>query len=382
MATAGRLAEPLQLGHCQLKHRMVMAPLTRFRSSMGHVPGQYMKEYYEQRGAVPGTLLITEATFISPQAGGYNNVPGIWNDEQVEAWKPIVDAVHAKGSFIYLQLWALGRAAGADSSAKNLQREGPYPVVSSSGVPISSEYEEPKALTEEEIQTFVKYYANAASNSMKAGFDGVEIHGANGYLVDQFWQDVSNRRTDAYGGSVEKRARFGLEVTKAVIEACGGDSKKVGMRLSPWSTFQSMGMQDPIPQFTYVVEELKKLKLAYLHVVESRTSGKSAVDAEYATVTGRNDKLAEIWGTDAPLLLAGGFDAEKAKKAVNEVYTAENVCIAFGRSFISTPDLPFRLEKGIEFAPYDRKTFYKPESPDGYIDYPFSKEWLGQASKL
>ncbi|KAK4956696.1 hypothetical protein LTR10_006223 [Elasticomyces elasticus] len=368
---------------------------------MEHVPGQYMKEYYEQRGAVPGTLLITEATFISPQAGGYNNVPGIWNDEQVEAWKPVVAAVHAKGSFIYLQLWALGRAAGSDSSVKNLQREGPYPVVSSSAVPISSEYEEPNALTEEDIQTFVKYYANAASNSMKAGFDGVEIHGiydpgSTSVEVLMLSQaptvislissgkssDVSNRRTDAYGGSVEKRARFGLEVTKAVIEACGGDSKKVGMRLSPWSTFQSMGMQDPILQFTYVVEELKKLKLAYLHLVESRTSGKSAVDAEYATVTGRNDKLAERWGTDAPLLLAGGFDAEKAKKAVNEVYTAENVCIAFGRSFISTPDLPFRLEKGIEFAPYDRKTFYKPESPDGYIDYPFSKEWLGQASKL
>lgn len=171
-------------------------------------------------------------------------------------------------------------------------------------------------------------------------------------------------------------------MTKAVIAACGGDSKKVGMRLSPWSTFQAMGMADPLPQFTYVIEELKKLQLAYLHLVESRTSGKSAVDAEYATVTGHNDKLAEHWGTESPLLLAGGFDAEKAKKAVNEVYTAENVCIAFGRSFISTPDLPFRLERGIDFAPYDRKTFYKAESPDGYIDYPFSKEFLSQTSKL
>ncbi|KAK0925392.1 hypothetical protein LTR57_005043 [Friedmanniomyces endolithicus] len=308
---------------------MVMAPLTRFRSTMEHIPGKYMKEYYEQRASVPGTLLITEATFIAPQAGGYNNVPGIWSDEQVEAWKPIVDAVHAKGSFIYLQLWALGRAAGAEAAAKNLQREG-----------------------------------------------------ANGYLIDQFWQDVSNRRNDGYGGSVEKRARFGLEVTKAVIEACGGDSKKVGMRLSPWSTFQSMGMQEPIPQFSYIVEELKKLRLAYLHLVESRTSGKSAVDAEYATVTGNNDKLAEVWGVTAPIILAGGFDAEKAKKAVSEVYTSENVCIAFGRSFISTPDLPFRIQHEIELAPYDRKTFYKAESPDGYIDYPFSKEFLGEASKL
>ncbi|KAK3067596.1 hypothetical protein LTR53_015452 [Teratosphaeriaceae sp. CCFEE 6253] len=349
---------------------------------MEHVPGQYMKEYYQQRASVPGTLLVTEATFIAPEAGGYNNVPGIWNDEQVEAWIPVVDAVHEKGSFIYLQLWALGRAAGAESSAKNLQREGPYPVVSSSAVPISSEYEEPEALSEDDIQRFVKYYADASANAMKAGFDGVEIHGANGYLVDQFWQDVSNRRTDGYGGSIEKRARFGLEVTRAVIEACGGDSKRVGMRLSPWSTFQSMGMHDPIPQFSYIVEELKKLNLAYLHLVESRTSGKSAVDAEYATVTGHNDELAKVWGTSAPLILAGGFDPEKAIKAVGEVYTDENVCIAFGRSFISTPDLPFRIIKGIDLQPYDRKTFYKAESPDGYIDYPFSKEFLGQQSKL
>ncbi|KAK5108362.1 hypothetical protein LTR62_008392 [Meristemomyces frigidus] len=349
---------------------------------MEHVPGKHMVEYYEQRASCAGTLLITEATFISPQAGGYNNVPGIWNSEQVAAWKPVVDAVHAKGSFIYLQLWALGRAAGGEPSVKNLQREGPYPVVSASTVAINSEFEEPHALSESEVQEFVGYYANAAKNAMEAGFDGVEIHGANGYLIDQFWQDVSNRRTDNYGGSIENRARFGLEVTKAVIEACGNDSKKVGMRLSPWSTFQSMGMQDPIPQFSHIIRELKKLNLAYLHLVESRTSGKSAVDAEYATVTGHNDELAEIWGTEAPLILAGGFDAEKSIKAVEEVYTKENIVIAYGRYFISTPDLPFRVQHGIPFTPYDRKTFYKAESPEGYIDYPFCKEFLGQESRL
>ncbi|KAK4570263.1 hypothetical protein LTR86_002343 [Recurvomyces mirabilis] len=333
---------------------------------MDHVPGKHMVEYYEQRASVPGTLLITEATFIGPQAGGYNNVPGIWNDEQVSAWKPVVDAVHAKGSFIYLQLWALGRAAGADAAAKNLQREGPYPVVSASALAISSEYEEPKALTESEIQDFIGFYANAASNAMKAGFDGVEIHG----------------RDDQYGGSIEKRARFGLEVTNAVVAACGGDSKKVGMRLSPWSSFQSMGMKEPIPQFSHIIKELKKLDLAYLHLVESRTSGKSAVDAEYAIVTGHNDELAEIWGTEAPLILAGGFDAEKSIKAVEEVYTKENIIIAYGRFFISTPDLPYRVQHGIPLTRYDRKTFYKAESPDGYIDYPFSKEFLGQESRL
>ena len=177
MAGAERLSQPLQVGHDRLKHRMAMAPLTRFRSTWEHVPGQYMKEYYEQRASVPGTLIITEATFIAPEAGGYNNVPGIWNDEQVKAWREVVDAVHAKGSFLWLQLWALGRAAGTTAAAENLRREGPYPVVSSSAVAINSEYEEPQALSEEDIRRFVGYYANATRNAMKAGFDGVEIHG-------------------------------------------------------------------------------------------------------------------------------------------------------------------------------------------------------------
>ncbi|KAI7362303.1 hypothetical protein KC354_g7395 [Hortaea werneckii] len=325
---------------------------------MEHVPGKYAKKYYEQRASVPGTFIITEATFISPQAGGYNNVPGIWNDDQINAWRDIVNAVHAKGSFIYLQLWALGRAAGTEAAAKNLQREGPFPVVSSSAVPISSEYEEPKALR----------------------FDGVEIHGANGYLIDQFWQDVCNQRTDNYGGSVEKRARFGLDVTKAVIEAVG-DSKKVGMRLSPWSNFQGMGMKDPVPQFSHIVSELKKLDLAYLHLVESRLSGTSA-DGVYQAVTRENDPFVELWGLQAPIMLAGGFDPPKAKRVLSEVYTAENVMIAFGRYFISTPDLPYRIRNDIALTPWNRKTFYKPEAAEGYIDYPFSKEFVAGGSKL
>ncbi|TKA28419.1 hypothetical protein B0A50_03886 [Salinomyces thailandicus] len=379
--SAERLFQPLQLGHCELKHRMVMAPLTRFRGTMDHTPGQHAKEYYEQRASVPGTLIITEATFISPQAGGYNHVPGIWNDKQIQAWKEIVDAVHAKGSFIWLQLWALGRAAGTEAAAGNLQREGPFPVVSSSAVPINSEYEEPKALTEEEIQGFVRDYANGARNAVKAGFDGVEIHGANGYLIDQFWQDICNVRNDSYGGSIETRARFGLDVTKAVIEAVGGDSKKVGMRLSPWSPFQGMGMKDPIPQFSHIVRELKDLQLAYLHLVESRVSGTSA-DGVYNAVTRENDPFVEIWGTAAPIILAGGFDPVKAKRVMSEVYTAENVMVAFGRYFISTPDLPFRIQHGVELNAYDRKTFYKPEVAEGYVDYPFSEEFKAAGSKL
>lgn len=370
-----RLFTPLKVGHHTLDHRIVLAPLTRFRADDEHVQTKIVPEYYAQRACVPGTLLITEATFISPQAGGYNNVPGIWNQAQIEEWKQATKAVHDKGSYIYLQLWALGRVA----VPKNLERDGGYPVVSASAIPAAEGGHVPKELSKEEIKAFVGYYATAAKNAIDAGFDGVEIHGANGYLIDQFWQDVSNQRTDEYGGSIENRARFGLEVTKAIIEVVG-DSKKVGIRLSAWSDFQGMGMKDPVPQFTYIINQLKTLDLAYLHLTESRISG-DASTAVYHPVTQENKPLVAAWGNAGPLILAGGFTPEKAEKAVNEVYTGDNVLIAFGRYFISTPDLVFRLKKGIALTPYDRSTFYKKMSPDGYTDYPFSEEWTAsQAS--
>lgn len=373
---AERLFKPLKVGDVTIKHRMAMAPLTRFRADDDHVHMDIAREYYEQRGTVPGTLLISEATFISPQAGGYANVPGIWNEAQIQAWKRVTDAVHRKGSFIYMQMWALGRAA----SAKTLQKEGDYKVVSSSALPMHAKAPTPHALVEAEIQQYVKDYATAARNAIKAGFDGVEIHAANGYLIDQFWQDKVNQRTDKYGGSIENRSRFGLAVTKAVVEAIGGS--KVGIRLSPWSTFQGMGMEDPIPQFSHIITELKKFNLAYLHLVESRVSGDDAATAAYHAVTRENDALINLWGDKTPLILAGGFSPEKAKKVVSEIYTNDNVIIAFGRTFISTPDLPYRIEHGIELTPYDRSTFYLKKSPVGYIDQPFSKEWQASQSKL
>lgn len=372
-----QLFKPFRLGNVQLNHRMVMAPLTRFRADDKHIPMDIMAEYYAQRAAVPGTFMVTEATFISPRASGYKNVPGIWNDAQIKAWKAVTDRVHEQGSSIFLQLWALGRVA--DPDLLQAEEGGPYQVVSASEVPVKSVEEGghvPHALTAQEIQVFIKDYAQAAKNAVAAGFDGVEIHGANGYLIDQFWQDVCNKRTDEFGGSIEKRTRFGLEVTRAVVEAVG-DSKKVGMRLSPWTNFQGMKMEEPIPQFLHIISELKKLDLAYLHLVESRVSGGPG-DGIYHAVTRQNDPFVESWGDQAPILLAGGFTPEKAKKVVSEVYTAENVCVVFGRYFISTPDLPFRIQKGIDLNPYDRKTFYKACSPDGYIDYPYSKEWLEQ----
>ncbi|MCJ1407823.1 Chanoclavine-I aldehyde reductase fgaOx3 [Ptychographa xylographoides] len=346
-----------------------MAPLTRFRANDAHVQLPIATEYYEQRASVPGTLLITEATFISPRGSGYANVPGIYNDDQIKQWKNITAAVHKKGSYIYLQLWALGRTADPNV----LKQEG-QDLVSSSATPMSSEAPEPKALTEEEIHQFISDYAQAAKNSIEAGFDGVEIHGANGYLIDQFTQDTCNRRTDAWGGSVEKRARFGLEVAKAVVEAVGAD--KTGIRLSPFSTFQGMKMENPKPQFSHLIEGLKKLKLAYIHVVESRVSGNADVET-----TEKIDFALDIWGKTSPVLIAGGFKPDSAKRAVEDEYTDREIAIVFGRYFISNPDLPFRVLNGIDLEHYDRTTFYNPQSPKGYIDYPFSKEFEGQ-SKL
>lgn len=371
-----RLFTPLKLGNVELQHRVIMAPLTRFRANDAHVQ-TIAKDYYEQRASVPGTFIITEATFISPRAAGYKHAPGIWSEEQVQAWKEIVDAVHAKKSYIYLQLWALGRTANPDV----LLEEGGYPLVSSSAVELEpvagyagSRTALPAEMTKEDINIFIQDYANAARNAMRAGFDGVEIHGANGYLIDQFWQDTVNQRTDEYGGSVENRARFGLEVTKAVIEAVG-DSKKVAIRLSPYSKFQGMGMEDPVPQFLHITKELKKLNLAYLHLIESRISGKSSADAVFKDVNQENDPFINAWDNNSPVLLAGGFNPEKANNIVNEVYPDKDIAAVFGRYFISNPDLPFRVQRQLELNNYDRSKFYGPVTTQGYTDYTFSEEW-------
>lgn len=360
-----KLFTPLKVGNNDLKHRLAMAPLTRFRADEKHVPViPMMKEYYEQRASVPGTLLITEATFIAPAAGGYPNVPGIFNQDQIKAWKQITDAVHAKGSFIWVQLWALGRVAVPQVA----EAEG-FTVKAPSAIPEPGEGKHvPEAMTKEDIKDFIGYYAQAAKNAIEAGFDGVELHGANGYLIDQFIQDKSNQRTDDYGGSIENRARFALEVAKATVDAVGPE--RVGIRLSPYSSFQGMRMDDPVPQFTYVIKGLKDLKLAYLHVVESRINGNAEIEA-----TEKIDFAVKAWDHTSPVFVAGGFTADSAKKCADEEYKDYDVVIVFGRYFISNPDLPFRVQKGIEFTPYDRDTFYKAGSTDGYTDYAFSEEF-------
>lgn len=360
-----KLFEPLKIGSLNLSNRIVMAPLTRFRAEDDHTIMPIAAEYYAQRArAVPGTLLISEASVISPKAAGYPNVPGIYNQAQIDAWKPVTEAVHKAGSYIYLQLWALGRVANPEVK----KAEGTGDVVSSSSTPYAADAPVPRELTEEEIQEYIAAYATAAKNALAAGFDGVEIHAANGYLIDQFTQDTCNTRTDKWGGSVENRARFGLEVTKAVVEAVGAD--KTGIRLSPWSDFQGMKMKEPMPQFTYLTKELSKFNLAYLHLVESRISGNADVEA-----TEKVAPLVDVWGKTSPVLIAGGFTPESAKALVDEEQKDKDVAVVFGRYFISNPDLVWRVQHGVALRKYERDVFYKVKSEQGYADYEFCEEW-------
>lgn len=272
-----KLFTPLKVGETQLDHRVVMAPLTRFRADVDHVPTDPMVQYYAQRAVVPGTLLISEATYISSKAGGYPNIPGLWTDAQLAGWKRVTDAVHKKGSKMYVQLWHLGRAAfpdpvGSGGALADEAFDFKNDFVSASDVQMYPEGPSPRPLTEEEIWATINDYATAAKNAVeKGGFDGVEIHGAHGYLIDQFTQEGSNKRTDQWGGSIENRARFALEVAKAVIKAVG--KERVGIRLSPWAKFQIVRMADPIPQFSYLIHQLRELDLAFLHLVEPRVSG-------------------------------------------------------------------------------------------------------------
>ncbi|KAJ7216436.1 hypothetical protein GGX14DRAFT_441507 [Mycena pura] len=358
---SSKLFQPTRVGDVELSHRVVLAPTTRFRAGVNHAPLPLVAEYYEQRASIPGGLLISEATFIAQRAGGYKHGPGIWSDEQIAAWKQVTDRVHAKGSYMYLQLWALGRTADVETLAE----EG-LPRVSASDVPIQGQ-PAPRPLTVEEIQEYVQLYAAAASNAVhKAGFDGVEIHAANGYLLDQFLHDRSNIRTDAYGGSIENRVRFPLEVAEAVVKAVG--QKKTGMRLSPWNTFQGMHFDNPKPTYARLVTELRDRypDLSYLHVVEPRVDGVETVDVKEGY---SNDFIRDIWG-DRPLISAGGYTRETA------IATADlkGDLIAFSRPYIANPDLPYRLLRDIALAVGNRALYYAPGStdPKGYTDYPFA----------
>ncbi|KAI0319171.1 FMN-linked oxidoreductase [Amylostereum chailletii] len=354
------LFQPIQVGEITLQHRVVMAPLTRFRANATHAMGDLNRTYYEQRAHTPGTLIITEATVVAPEVGGYPGVPGIWTEEHIAGWKPIVDAVHAKGSYIYLQLWAIGRTAMPDV----LKADG-VDYTGVSDLPPPGSDRSPRPLSKDDLKRIVDLFTVAAKNAVeRAGFDGVEIHSANGYLLDTFLQTNSNNRTDEYGGSIENRLRFPLEVIDAVVKAVG--EKKVAIRISPWSSFQGMRMPDPIPTFSAYVTRIRDTwpQLAYLHVVEPRISG--GFDAE-GTEGESNDFIREIWGS-RPLTLAGGYTRQSGLDTAEKT----GALIAYGRLFVSNPDLVHRLRNDLSLNKPNRDTFYTP-GPGGYTDYPFAE---------
>ncbi|WP_332877116.1 alkene reductase [Massilia sp. S19_KUP03_FR1] len=357
-ASASDLFLPVQFGACHLRNRIVMAPLTRSRAEADGVPGKYAADYYRQR-ATAG-LIIAEAAQISAQGKGYAGTPGIYNSAHVKAWATVTRAVHAAGGRIFLQLWHVGRI-----SHPSLQPHGELPVAPSAIQPAGQAFTEngfqpfvtPRELTLDEIAGVVEQYRSAAERALDAGFDGVEIHAANGYLLDQFLRDSTNHRTDAYGGALENRSRLLMEVTAAVTGVWG--SNRVGVRLSPLSPMNDISDSNPQALFTHVVQQLNLFKLLYLHVIEGVTGGPR--DVEH------------------------GFDLQSLRRLFNGLYIANNGydlalaeqrraagqldLVAFGRPFIANPDLVHRLQSHAALATFDQATLYG-GGEHGYTDYP------------
>ncbi|KAI8251086.1 Chanoclavine-I aldehyde reductase fgaOx3 [Colletotrichum sp. SAR 10_98] len=379
-----KLFQPLKMGKMDLAHRVVMAPLTRYRANDDGAPILPMvAKYYADRASTPGTLLISEATAVSPADIGDLNLPGFSTEAECAAWKQVFDAVHAKGSYIFQQLWSLGRAADPDF----VKGRG-YKYCSSSDVQMTGRPVPPEPLTEDEIWVKINAWRDAAKKVVAAGGDGVEIHGAHGYLVDQFTRDSANKRTDKWGGSVENRARFLLEIVKACVEEIGAE--RVALRLSPFATFQESYSTDPDTweQTIYIIRELKKAgyKLAYISLVEAVGNPvnlgivpRQPTDDVQPFAEDRPqtlDFILEEWDNISPVVVAGGYLGDSARWAVDERYKKWDVAVAFGRYFISNPDLVFRVKNNIPFTPYDRSTFYLKKSNEGYNTWEFSEEYV------
>ncbi|WP_309499640.1 alkene reductase [Sulfurovum sp.] len=351
------LFSPIQIGKLSLKNRVFMAPLTRCRSVADNVPNDLMATYYAQRASAG--LIISEATQISTQGIGYPCTPGIHTEAQVEGWKKVTKAVHDKGGAIFLQLWHVGRIS------HSAYHRGALPVAPSAIKPSGEvytfegmkEYETPRALEIDEIKEIVKDYARGAKNAIEAGFDGVEIHGANGYLIDEFLRDGTNIREDAYGGNIENRSRFLFEVIEAVVAEIGAD--KTGIRLSPSGTFNDMTDSDPQTHFTYVCEKLNDYGLAYLHIVDA-LEGDIRHGANVIELSALRDAYKGV------LITCGGYDKERGDKVIED-YQAD--AVAYGVLFISNPDLPERFKINADLNEPDTNTFYT-QDEKGYIDYP------------
>ncbi len=357
-----KLFSKFKLGNIELQNRVVMAPLTRSRAE-NNIPNQLMSEYYGQRASAG--LIITEGTAPSANGLGYPRIPGIYNEEQIKGWQNITNNVHEKGGKIFIQLMHTGRV-----SHPNNMEEGTE-VVAPSAKGLSGEmytdqqgmqpYPIPREMSHEDIVQAQNEYVQAAINAMKAGFDGVEIHAANGYLIDQFINTASNIRSDEYGGSIENRSRFALEITQKVVDAIGAE--KTGIRISPYGAFNDMGTFEDLEEtYEYLAQELAQLKLAYIHIVEMSSMGGPEVPLSLKL------KIRNVFG--GPIIRSGGLDKEKAEAALNN---SEGELVSFGRSIIANPDLVYRMENNLPLQDPDFDTFYTPGGK-GYTDYPFAPD--------
>lgn len=354
------LFQTYKLGATTLENKVVMAPMTRSRADQQHVPTPIMAKYYEQRAGAG--LIITEGTAPSPNGAGYPRIPGIYNQDQVEAWKPVTEAVHAKGGKIFIQLMHTGRV----SHPLNLP-EGAAVLAPSAIAPANTEmYTDqegsktipaPKEMTEEDIEHAIKEYVEAAKNAIEAGFDGIELHGANGYLIEQFINPESNRRTDSYGGAVEGRTKFALEVAARTANTIGPD--KVGIRLSPGGAFNDINPFDGQEEtFEFLAKKLGELNLAYIHLVDHSAMGTPEVPQAL------KKKIRDAFGQT--IIISGGYDRDKAEKDLD---AGLGHLVAFGRPFISNPDLVTKMKERTELNDPDFDTFYTP-GEKGYTDYP------------
>jgi N-ethylmaleimide reductase len=367
------LFSPLKIGPCRLQHRVVMAPLTRTRAERASfAPRPLNAKYYAQR-ATAGGLIIAEASPVLVTGRGNPGTPGIYSDDQIRGWRGVVDAVHAKGGLIFLQIWHVGRVSHSSFQPGGMLPVAPsaVPIVGNGMLAMTAEgkmvpYETPRALETGEVEEIVEAFRQAAINAKRCGFDGVEIHGANGYLIEQFLQSHTNLRTDRYGGSIENRTRLLMEITQAAIGVWGGN--RVGVRLSPYGVANGSGEADPMPLYTHVIKALDRLGLAYLHFIEPRSSGAGRAEVNHQNVPSAMVLFRPLWR--GVLISAGGFTGEAADDAIEKGHAD---AIAFGRIFISNPDLPRRLRHGFPLTPYDRATFYGGEDK-GYTDYPVYDE--------
>ncbi|MBV9564036.1 MAG: alkene reductase [Bradyrhizobium sp.] len=358
MSTPTQLFEPYKLGPITLPNRLVMAPLTRNRAvPPGMVPSELAVEYYGQRASAG--LLVTEASQVSQQGQGYQDTPGIYSREQVAGWKKVTDRVHERGGRIFIQLWHVGRISHDSLQPGGGKPVGPSAVRAKGKTFVNgtfTEISEPRALELSEIPDIIDAFRKATTNAMAAGFDGVEIHGANGYLLDQFAKDGANKRTDAYGGSIENRARLMLEVTKAVTAEAGAE--RTGIRISPVTPANDISDSNPQPLFDHIVDGLNALRLAYIHVIEGATGGpRDIAPFDYASLRKR---------FSGAYMANNGYDFALATKVLAD---GAADLIAFGKPFISNPDLVERLKAGAPLNEWDKNTFYG-GGAKGYTDYP------------